>query len=96
MGAREEERDPSCAAEAVRIPDATQWPRVGPGRACLPCGLRELGDRHVALTPPVRFYANPLVYSVNLNTLDFSGAAGKPFPVPASPTSIDLTSKLAS
>ncbi|QAT82444.1 choloylglycine hydrolase family protein [Corallococcus coralloides] len=50
----------------------------------------------VALTLSVRFYASPLVYSVNLNTLDFSGAAGKPFPVPASPTSIDLTSKLSS
>ncbi|RKH15331.1 linear amide C-N hydrolase [Corallococcus sp. CA053C] len=49
-----------------------------------------------ALTLSVRFYGNPLVYSVNLNTLDFSGAAGKPFPVPASPTSIDLTAKLSS
>ena len=38
------------------------------------------------LTLSVRFYVNPLVYSVNLNTLDFSGAAGKPFPVPTSPT----------
>ncbi|QSQ23235.1 linear amide C-N hydrolase [Pyxidicoccus parkwayensis] len=50
----------------------------------------------VAKTLSVRFYVNPLVYSVNLNTLDFSGAAGKPFPVPTSPTSIDLTEKLSS
>ncbi|RKH61343.1 linear amide C-N hydrolase [Corallococcus llansteffanensis] len=48
------------------------------------------------LTLSVRFYGNPLVYSVSLNTLDFSGAAGKPFPVPASPNSIDLTAKLSS
>lgn len=49
-----------------------------------------------ARTLSVRFYGNPLVYSVNLNTLDFSGAAGKPFPLPTTPTSIDLTAKLSS
>lgn len=42
----------------------------------------------------VRFYDNMLVYSVDLKTLDFGKAAGKTFPVPTSPTSIDLTAKL--
>jgi choloylglycine hydrolase len=43
----------------------------------------------------VRVYGNMLVYSVNLKTLDFGNAAGKTFPVPSSPTSIDLTAKLS-
>lgn len=43
-----------------------------------------------------RFYDNMLVYSVNLKTLDFSSAAGKQFPVPSSPTSIDLTQQMNS
>lgn len=42
----------------------------------------------------VRFYDNMLVYSVDLKTLDFSGAAGKTFALPSSPTSIDITAKL--
>ncbi|RKH36133.1 linear amide C-N hydrolase [Corallococcus praedator] len=49
-----------------------------------------------ARTFSVRFYGNPCVYSVNLDTLDFSGASGKPFPVPATPTSIDLTASMSS
>ncbi|RKG90380.1 linear amide C-N hydrolase [Corallococcus terminator] len=48
------------------------------------------------LTYSVRFYGNPCVYSVNLNTLDFSTSAGKPFPVPTTPTSIDLTASMSS
>nr|BDT38513.1 linear amide C-N hydrolase [Myxococcus sp. MH1] len=42
----------------------------------------------------VRFYQDPLVYSVNLKSLDFQAANGKTFAVPSSPTSIDITDKL--
>ncbi|MFP2924323.1 linear amide C-N hydrolase [Pyxidicoccus sp. 3LG] len=42
----------------------------------------------------VRFYDNMLVYSVDLRSLDFRKAAGKTFPVPTSPTTIDITAKL--
>jgi choloylglycine hydrolase len=44
----------------------------------------------------LRFYDNMCVYSVNLSTLNFAQAAGKQYPVPSSPTAIDITSKLTS
>jgi len=42
----------------------------------------------------VRFYDNMCVFSVNLNTLNFSQAANKQYVIPSSPTSIDITQKL--